>query len=200
MGLATAIVAPIAIAATSPFLASRNDAYIVAGFAGIICLALMLVQPLLAAGYLPGLRLPRARRWHRWLGSGIVLAVMLHVGGLYLTSPPDTLDALLLVSPTPFSIYGVIAMWGVITTAVLVVLRHRLGLDISLWRIIHNGLAFIVVVATVVHALQIEGTMGTVSKWALCVSVLLVSGVALLDLRVIRPVSRKRAAAQQEQG
>ena len=183
-----AILVPLLLAATSPFLASRTPAYVVAGFAGILCLALFLLQPLLAAGYLPGLRL-RGSRWaHRLIGVGIVVSVLLHIGGLYLTSPPDTMDALLLVSPTPFSVYGVIAMWGVLVTALIVALRHRLGLRYSLWRLVHNGLAAIVVVATVVHALQIDGTMEPVSKWLLCIAVLAVNAAILLNLRVIKPL------------
>lgn len=189
--LAAVSLVPIGIAATSPYLVGRELAYIVAGFAGICCLSLLLFQPLLAAGYLPGLRRLRGRRWHRWLGSAIILAVFLHVAGLYLTSAPDTIDALLLVSPTPFSVYGVIAMWGVIVSGVLVALRHRHWFRYRVWRIVHNWLALITVIATVVHALLIEGTMGAISKLVLCICILIVTGVVLLDLRVVRPLLRK---------
>ena len=53
--LAAAVCVPIAAAAASPLLAWRGPVYILAGFAGIIALGLMLVQPLLIGGYLPGL-------------------------------------------------------------------------------------------------------------------------------------------------
>jgi hypothetical protein len=53
--------------------------------------------------------------------------------------------------------------------------------------LVHNGLAAAVVVATVIHALQIEGTMELVSKWMLSMAVVAATGVALLDLRVMRP-------------
>ncbi len=190
--LTAAMLVPILIAATSPYLAYRNLAYIVAGFAGIAALSLLLVQPLLAAGYLPGPGAATERQWHRWVGAAIVVCVVLHVGGLYVTSPPDTLDALLLVAPTPFSVYGVLAMWGIVVTAVLVLLRRRLGLRYSTWRLIHNGLAAIVVAATVIHALQIEGAMEIVSKWALCLAALVATGATLLDLRVVRPLLKRR--------
>ncbi len=186
--VAAIMIVPVAVAAFSPYLASRNMPYIVGGFAGIIGLSLLFLQPLLPAGYLTGLEGVAGRRWHRWLGVAIVVAVALHVVGLYLASPEDTIDALLLVSPTPFSVYGVAAMWGVAVTAILVLLRRRLGLRHSVWRLIHNGLAAIVVVATVIHALQIEGAMEPISKWMLCVAVLAVTGVVLLDLRVMRPL------------
>jgi predicted ferric reductase len=184
---AAVMIVPVAVAAFSPYLASRNLPYIVGGFAGIIGLSLLFLQPLLPAGYLAGSEGATGRRWHRWLGVAIIMAVALHVGGLYLASPPDTIDALLLVSPTPFSVYGVTAMWGVVATTILVLLRRRLGLRHSVWWLIHNGLAAIVVVATVIHALQIEGAMEPISKGILCLAVVAATGVALLDLRVVRP-------------
>ena len=38
-----------------------------------------------------------------------------------------------------------------------------------------------------IHALQIEGAMGLGSKWILCMAVVAATGVALMDLRVVRP-------------
>ncbi|CAN7655386.1 ferric reductase-like transmembrane domain-containing protein [Agrobacterium tumefaciens] len=195
-GLSLAMFVPVMVAATSPFLAYRTVTHIVAGFAAIVCLAFFLIQPLLAAGYLPGLHVLQQRRWHRWIGAGIIVCVLLHVGLLFVTSPVDTMDALLLAAPTPFSVYGVAAMWGVVLTAALVALRRRLGLSYSIWRLIHNGLALVVVVATVIHALQIEGAMGAISKWALCAAVLLATGITLLDQRAIKPFLRGRARAK----
>src|SRR6187200_3500313 len=90
--LAAAICVPIAFAAASPQLEWRGPVYILAGFAGIIALGLMLVQPLLIAGYLPGLSAYRARRAHHWTGGALVTAVVVHVGGLWIASPPDMLD------------------------------------------------------------------------------------------------------------
>lgn len=194
-GVAAIMIAPVVIAAFSPYLAARSLAYIVGGFAGIVCLALLFLQPLLPAGYLAGSNGGSGRRWHRWLGAAIVVTVALHVGGLYLASPEDTIDALLLVSPTAFSIYGVTAMWCVVATGILVLLRRGLPLRYSVWRLIHNGIAAIVVVATVIHALQIEGAMEPASKWMLCIAVVAATGVALLDLRVVRPLGKRRERA-----
>ena len=61
--VAAAIAVPIGAAAVSPQLAWRHPVYIAAGFAGIIALGLLLVQPLLIGGYLPGLS-TRGRRAH----------------------------------------------------------------------------------------------------------------------------------------
>lgn len=189
---------PVVVAGLSPYLAYRNAAYILGGFAGIIALSMLFLQPLLAAGYMPGLRGPRGRRVHARLGAVLVLCVVLHVGGLFVTSPPDTLDALLLVSPTPFSVYGVTALWGIVITALLVGFRRRLRLAPQLWRWLHNGLAFVVVVATVIHAVQIEGAMGNVSKALLCIAVLLATAASLLDLRVLRPILQSRHRGKAE--
>ncbi|MGR3323197.1 MAG: ferric reductase-like transmembrane domain-containing protein [Pseudooceanicola sp.] len=188
------MIVPVVIAASSPLPAYRGAAYITGGFAGIVCLSLLLIQPLLAAGYLPGPRPDTARRWHRRAGAAIVAGVALHVGGLYLASPPDTLDALLLVAPTRFSVYGVTAMWAVVLTALLVAWRRRIRP--RAWRRTHNALALVVVGATVVHAVQIEGTMGAVSKWALCIAAIVATCVALFDLRIRRPLARRREAAR----
>ncbi len=126
VALAAAICVPLAAAAVSPLLAWRNAVYILAGFAGIIALGFMLVQPLLIGGYLPGLSGRIGRRVHHWIGGALVVAVVIHVGGLWITSPPDMIDALLFTSPTPFSPFGVIAMWAIFAVALLAAFRRRL--------------------------------------------------------------------------
>ncbi len=183
---------PIAAAAASPLLAWRGPVYILAGFAGIVALGLVLVQPLLIGGYLPGLPAIRGRRAHRWIGGALVVAVMIHVGGLWITSPPDMIDALLFVSPTPFSPFGVIAMWAILAVALLAALRRRLGFQPRTWRIAHMVLAVVIVAGGLVHAMLIEGTMETVSKAALCALVLAATVKVMADLRVWR----KRATSR----
>ncbi len=176
---ATAI--PIAAAATSPLLAWREPVYILAGFAGIIAMALMLLQPLLAGGRLPGLRAMRGRQVHRWIGGILVTAVIIHVAALWVTSPPDVIDALLLASPTPFSIWGVVAMWAIFATALLAALRRRLAP--RTWRRAHTALALVIVSGTVIHALLIEGTMETITKALLCAFVMGATLKVVIDLK-----------------
>jgi predicted ferric reductase len=190
--LVTAICVPIAAAAVSPLLAYRGPVYIFAGFAGMIALGLILVQPLLIGGYLPGLPAYRGRRAHQWIGAALVVAVMVHVGGLWITSPPDMIDALLFTSPTPFSPFGVIAMWAIFAATLLAALRRRLGLGPRTWRIAHVSVAVVIVVGSVVHGMLIEGTMETMSKAALCALVLAATIKVMADLRVSskRPTSR----------
>jgi predicted ferric reductase len=189
--LVVAIGVPIALAAASPQLEWRGAVYILAGFAGMIALGLMLVQPLLIAGYLPELHAYRGRRIHHWVGGALVVAILIHVGGLWVTSPPDMIDALTFTSPTPFSPFGVIAMWAVFAVALLATIRRRLGL--RTWRIAHLSLAVVIVVGSVVHGMLIEGTMETISKAALCALVLAAGIKVIADRWVwqkkIRPTS-----------
>ena len=182
--LAAALAVPIAAAAASPLLAWRAPIYIVAGFAGVVGLALLLVQPLLIGGYLPGPSVYRARRLHRWIGGLLVAAVVIHVGALWITSPQDVIDVLLFQSPTPFSVWGVIGMWAVFAAALLAALRRRLRLHPRAWRISHACLAVVIVVGSVVHALLIEGTMETISKAVLCGLVLAAIAKVIADLLI----------------
>ncbi|MBR1153061.1 ferric reductase-like transmembrane domain-containing protein [Bradyrhizobium sp. JYMT SZCCT0428] len=184
--LAAAICVPIAAAAASPLLAWRGPVYILAGFAGIVAMGLVLVQPLLIGGYLPGLSAYRGRRAHHWIGGALVVAVVVHVAGLWITSPPDMIDALLFASPTPFSPWGVIAMWAIVAVAIIAALRRRLGLRARTWRIVHMPLAIVIVAGSVVHAILIEGTMETMSKAALCALVLAAAIKVMADLRARR--------------
>ena len=186
VALAAAIGVPLAAAAMSPQPAWRNAVYILAGFAGIIALGFMLVQPLLIGGYLPGFSGRIGRRTHHWIGGALVVAVVIHVGGLWITSPPDMIDALLFSSPTPFSPFGVIAMWAIFAVALLAALRLRLGLRPRTWRIAHMLLAIVIVAGSVVHAMLIEGTMETMSKAALCALVLAATMKVMAGLRVWR--------------
>ncbi|MEM6974219.1 MAG: ferric reductase-like transmembrane domain-containing protein [Pseudomonadota bacterium] len=191
--LATALILPLAVAATSPQLAWREPVYIIGGFAGVMGLALMVLQPLLAAGYLPGLGLRAGRRAHGWIGAALVAAVTVHVGGLWITSPPDVIDVLLFRSPTPFGVWGAVAMWAVVAAALLALVRRRWRLSPRIWRVGHTALAVIGVISTVVHAMLIEGTMGQVSKALLCALVLVVAIKVAVDLRAWTLLLRRRA-------
>ena len=182
--LAAALAIPIIAAALSPLLAWRRPIYIIAGFAGVVALGLMLVQPLLIGGYLPGLTAYRTRRLHRWVGGLLVSAVLIHVGGLWITSAPDVIDALLFESPTPFSVWGVIAMWAVFAVALLAALRRPLRLSLRTWRICHSILALVIVGGSVIHGLLVEGAMEMFSKAMLCALAVAATIKVIADLRL----------------
>ena len=177
-----AVIVPLGLAAQSPLLQWRGPVYHIAGYAGILGLVLMVIQPLLAGGYLAGLTLQFSRKIHRISGALLVFCVVVHVGALWVTSPPDVVDALLFVSPTSFSAWGVVAMWSVFAAAGLVFFRHRIAL--RLWRTVHTVLVSAAIIGTVVHVLLIEGTMNHASKVALCVLVCVAAVKVVHDMRV----------------
>ena len=182
--LCVALLVPVIAAAFSPYLAWRQPIYIVAGFAGIIGMCLLLIQPVLAGRWLPGLSAMHSRHWHRRCGLVLVSAIVIHVGGLWITSPPDVVDALLFVSATPFSVWGVTAMWAGFAAAMMGILRPRLRLGFRVWRLGHTGLAAATILGSVVHALLIEGTMEIMSKVVLCTLVVLASIGTLARMKV----------------
>lgn len=154
---------PLLLAAGSPYLAFRQPIYIAAGFAGIAAMGLLLLQPLLAHRVLTGL--PKPRRVHAVLGALIIALITLHVGGLWITSPPDVIDALTFRSPTPFSVWGVLALWAALAAAFLA--ARRRALRPKTWRRGHLTLGAVIALGTAAHALLIEGTMEPMSKAAL---------------------------------
>jgi len=184
--LAVAIGVPIVLAAGSELLEWRGPVYILAGFSGIVALGLVLIQPLLIGGYLPGLQAYRGRRAHHWVGGALVMAVLIHVAGLWVTSPPDMIDALTFTSPTPFSPFGVVAMWAIFAVALLAAFRRRLGWAPRTWRLAHMGFALVIVVGSAVHSMLVEGAMETLSKAALCALVLVAAMKVMVDRRVWR--------------
>ena len=134
-------------------------ALIWAGVAAAICIpiAAAMASPLLA-----------------WRGPVYILAGLAGIVAL---------GALLFASPTPFSLWGVIAMWAIFAVALLAALRRRLGLRLRNWRISHMLLAMVIVVGSVVHSMLIEGTMETMSKAALCALVIAATIGVTADLR-----------------
>ena len=175
--LVVAAAVPLLAAAASPQLAWRHPTYILAGFAGVVALILLFVQPLLMTNLLAGVGPARARQLHKACGALLVAAVLLHVGGLWITSPPDVIDALLFESPTPFSPWGVVAMWAVFIVAGLAAVRRTLRMRPRVWRTVHLALAVVIAGGSMVHALLIEGTMETVSKIGLCLLIVVAVGV-----------------------
>nr|WP_275296975.1 ferric reductase-like transmembrane domain-containing protein [Jannaschia sp. Os4] len=149
-------------------------------------MALLLVQAVAALGWLPGATGAAGRRLHAWTGMALLALVALHVGGLWVTSPPDVIDALLLRSPTPFSVWGVLALAAVLVAALVAAGRRRL--PPRAWRAAHRLLVTVAAGGTVAHALLIQGTMGVATKWMLCAL------VAVAALAVAAGIGRRAPA------
>ena len=109
-------------------------------------------------------------------------------------------SALLFDSPTPFSVWGVVAMWATFAAALLATLRGRLHIPPRVWRVGHTGLAVVIVVGSVVHALLVEGSMGVVSKAVFCLLVLVATAKLVADLRAWTLLARRRSAAASQSG
>lgn len=179
IGFGLVMAGPLIAAGFSPLLAWRDPVYIASGFAGIVAMGLLMLQPLLLRGVLPGLPLPVGRVIHKKLGLLLVSMVLVHVIGLWMTSPPDVVDALLFVSPTPFSAWGVVAMWAIFATTGLALFWRRWHVRPVVWRTTHLGLGFFIAVGTVIHAVLIEGTMETITKIVLCIALICSVGGAV---------------------
>ncbi len=181
IAVATALLLPLLLAVNSPLLQWREPVYITAGIAGVIAMSLLVLQPLLASGYLPGVNRLRSRQLHRVVGSTLVLMIIAHVAGLWITSPPDVIDALLFRSATSFSLWGVIAMWAIFSTATLAAVRKIAQIKPHIWKITHKTLAAIIVISSAIHAILIDGTMESFSKYAICILLLGVTFLAIAN-------------------
>lgn len=91
------------------------------------------------------------------------------------------IDALLLRSPTPFSIWGVLALAAICATASLAAFRRKVPLRV--WQFAHKALALVIAGGTIAHVLLIDGTMEPLSKFALSILVALATILAVTARR-----------------
>lgn len=89
-GLGLALIVPVVAAAFSPLLQYRSPIYIGAGFAGILAMSALLIQPFAIDHKRLGIPLRSGRLLHRIVGAGVVTLVVAHVVGLWITTPPLT--------------------------------------------------------------------------------------------------------------
>lgn len=176
---------PVAVAAASPLLRGRDLVWVFGGMAGVVALSLLFVQPLLASAWLPGTRGRTGIAWHRLTGALALGLVLAHVGGLYVYSPEDIADALLLVAPTPFSLYGVTGLATLSLAALVGFSRRRVRLPPGVWRGLHLCIAAVAACASVIHAWMIEGAMGEITKGMVCAATV-VSTLAVVTARLRR--------------
>lgn len=181
VALSILICTSVLLALRSPLLEWREPVYIVAGLAGVLALVALVLQPLFALKITAGIRARSAQTLHRANGLLLLMLVIVHVIGLWITSPPDVIDALLFRSATQFSLWGVIAMWCVFITASIALFRRKLKFRAHTWKVIHLLLALVIVMCTGVHAILIDGTMETVTKALLCLVLIVISFLAVFD-------------------
>ena len=159
-GLAAVGVLPLALALTDAHLAPGPPALVISTAAGALAVSALVLQPLLVARMRPsaGVLAGRQVRWHRLLGAGVLALVLLHVGALFVLEVDDTLFAMSPDGPTRarMALIATIALFGVVALGVM---RGRLPLADSSWRILHAYLAVLVIVLGVGHAVLTDGAL-----------------------------------------
>lgn len=176
--------AAMGVAVFSPLSATREPMWVAGSLLGVLALALLPLQALLpqrvrrstAATGAGALGVPRL---HRLVGLGVLAATVLHVAALYVVSPDDIGDALVLQAPT-YSRLGMISAVCLIGTVLFALLRRRTGLDAANWRLIHGGLAVAIVGTAAAHVLMIRGALDGPVEIALCVAAAAAVAAALV--------------------
>lgn len=72
-------------------------------------------------------------------------------------------------------------MWAVFLMGLMAALRKRLRMPLRLWQRTHLALAIVTVIGSVMHAYLIEGTMETLTKIIISLSVLAATGKVIAD-------------------
>jgi hypothetical protein len=173
--LATLVMLPTLLAALSSLQVGRAPLWVLGTLAGILALSLLVVQVLLPTGWLNALVDKQNLRWHRILGVTITGLVITHIIGLYLYSPDDIGDALILAAPT-YSRLGVLSAWCLLLSVMLAFARHKLHLADSDWQTLHSAFAVAIVGTAIAHAMLLQGTLDGFAEGLLCGS----AGVAVL--------------------
>jgi predicted ferric reductase len=169
---------PVLLAALHPLQAGREPLWVWGTLAGVLALSLMVIQVLLPTGWLNVALGESKWRWHRILGISVTGLVLAHVVGLYLYSPDDIGDALVLAAPT-YSRLGMLSLGCLLLTVALALVRHRLPLTLSDWQILHSVLAVAVVGTAVAHALLLQGTLDGFAEGLLCGSAIVAVLIAV---------------------
>jgi predicted ferric reductase len=161
------VILPVLLAALHPLQAGREPLWVWGTLAGVLALSLIVIQVLLPTGWLNLALGEQNWRWHRILGISVTGLVFAHILGLYLYSPDDIGDALVLAAPT-YSRLGMLSLGCLVLTVALALMRHRLPLTLSDWQIFHSVLAMAVVGTAVAHVLLLQGTLDGFAEGLLC--------------------------------
>jgi hypothetical protein len=193
--VAALLVGPAAAALASPLQVGRDAGWVLGAVAGAVALSLLAVQAALPTPWLDGVL---ARPWsalHRAVGLAVAAVVLAHMAGLYLSSPDDVRDALLLRAPT-YSRLGVLSAWTVGLSIALALARRRLGLTYSDWQILHSALAVAIVTTAVGHTVMIRGTLDGPAELLACGAALVAVSAAIVYQHVLRPLRRRAPDAR----
>lgn len=184
------VILPLVVALVSPLQTGREAIWVIGALAGVLALSLLVIQVLLPTPWLRGIIIGDDSRVHRLLGIAIAVIVIVHVGGLYVTSPDDIADALVLQAPT-YSRLGVLSAWCLALSLGLALARRKLALTYSDWQIVHAFLAVVVVTTAVAHTVMIRGTLDGPVEVLLCGAAVIAVSAAIVHRFVLLPLQRR---------
>ena len=185
LSLATPAAVLTALAVTDRHLAAGPTALVVSTVTGALAVGVLTVPPLLVLRARTH-RLVRRRpglAWHRALGLLALGLVLAHVGALYLLSPEDTRFALSPDGPTRGRM-ALLATVALLVVVLLGLLRERLPMARTTWRILHAFFATLVLALGLGHAVVTDGALdGAGTVVLLGMAAVAVAGVAATQLR-----------------
>jgi predicted ferric reductase len=150
VAIAVLVGLPLLLALTDFHLEAAPFALVVSTAAGALAVSALVLQPLLAS---------RSRiALHQVLGAVALALVLVHVGALVVLAPDDALFAMSPDGPTRARM-ALLATIALVAVVLLGVLRRRLPLNGSTWRILHAFLATLVVLLGFGHALLTDGAL-----------------------------------------
>ena len=141
---------PLAVAITDGHLAGQSAALVISTAAAALAVSALALQPLLAG--------PGGCAGTACSGPSRSRLVLIHLGGLYVESAEDTLFALSLDGPTRGRM-ATLATAALIAVVALGVLRARLPMSGTTWRVLHGFLAALVVLLGFGHAVLTDGAL-----------------------------------------
>jgi 3-phenylpropionate/trans-cinnamate dioxygenase ferredoxin reductase subunit len=171
---------PPAVALTDPHLRDQPAALVISTAAAALAVSALVLQPLLARG--------GRLKWHRVLGAVALGLVLVHLGGLFVVGAEDTLFALSLDGPTRGRM-ATLATVALIAVVILGVLRAKLPMAGTTWRVLHGFLAGMVILLGFGHAVLTDGALDGVGT----VLLLAFGAVALLGVASAYAARRRRA-------
>lgn len=185
--LVALVILPTLLAALNPLQSGRAPLWVLGTVAGVLSLSLIVVQVLLPTGWLNDWIGEQNLRWHRILGMTVTGLVIAHVLGLYLYSPDDIGDALVLAAPT-YSRLGVLSAGCLLLSVTMATARSKLPLAPADWQILHHVLAVAIVGTGVAHAILLQGTLDGFAEGLLCGSAVVAVLMAVIywQIRVTR--------------
>ena len=186
---------PLVAAAASPLQTGREAVWVIGALSGVLALSLLVIQVLLPTPWLRGIIFGDDSRVHRILGIAVAAVVLAHIIGLYIASPDDIADALVLQAPT-YSRLGVLSAWCLALSLGLALARRKLALTYSDWQIVHAVLAVVIVATAVAHTVMIRGTLDGPVEVLLSGAAVIAVTAAVVYRFILWPLQRRARIAR----